>query len=32
MALEILTEWRLALAAEDFGAWLERGAPSADAP
>ena len=31
MALDILHEWRLALAAPSFAAWLARGAPSADA-
>jgi hypothetical protein len=31
MALELLAEWRLACAAEDFAAWLDRGAPSEDA-
>jgi len=31
MALDVLAEWRLACAAEDFAAWLDRGAPSADA-
>ena len=30
MALDVLMEWRLACAADDFAAWLERGAPSAD--
>jgi hypothetical protein len=30
MAREVLAEWRLAAAAPDFRAWLERGAPSAD--
>jgi hypothetical protein len=31
MALDLLAEWRMALAAPDFMAWLERGAPSDDA-
>jgi hypothetical protein len=31
MALDVLAEWRLACAGEDFAAWLDRGAPSADA-
>ncbi len=31
MALDVLSEWRLACAGEDFAAWLDRGAPSADA-
>jgi hypothetical protein len=31
MALEILHEWRLAQVAPDFSAWLDAGAPSADA-
>jgi hypothetical protein len=31
MALEILGEWRLAQASPDFTAWLDAGAPSADA-
>jgi hypothetical protein len=31
MARDVLTEWRLACAADDFAAWLERGAPSDDA-
>ena len=31
MAIEILADWRLALAAPDFLAWLAGGAPSADA-
>ena len=31
MALDVLAEWRLACAAGDFAAWLERGAPSEDA-
>lgn len=30
MALDVLSEWRLACLAGDFGAWLDRGAPSAD--
>lgn len=30
MALDVLAEWRLACAGEDFAAWLDRGAPSAD--
>jgi hypothetical protein len=30
MALEILREWRLAVAAPEFGAWLSAGAPSDD--
>lgn len=30
MALEVLHEWRLAVAAPSFGAWLEAGAPSDD--
>lgn len=30
MALEILTEWRLAEASPDFVRWLESGAPSDD--
>jgi hypothetical protein len=30
MALDVLTEWRLACAADDFAAWLDRGAPSDD--
>ena len=30
MALEILTDWRLAQAAPDFLAWLAQGAPSED--
>jgi hypothetical protein len=31
MALEILAEWRLVAADPAFRAWLEQGAPSADA-
>ena len=31
VALRILEEWRLAKASPEFGAWLERGAPSDDA-
>jgi hypothetical protein len=31
MAMEILHEWRLAQLAPDFRAWLQAGAPSADA-
>jgi len=31
MALEILDEWRMALAAEGFRSWLAEGAPSDDA-
>ena len=31
MALEILTEWRLAAASQPFRQWLTRGAPSDDA-
>lgn len=31
MARAVLEEWRLAQAMGDFAAWLERGAPSADA-
>lgn len=30
MALDVLTEWRLACLADDFAAWLDRGAPSDD--
>jgi hypothetical protein len=30
MALEVLNEWRLACLADDFAAWLDRGAPSDD--
>ena len=30
MALEVLQEWRVALAAPSFRAWLERGAPTDD--
>src|SRR5262249_29520021 len=30
MALEVLTEWRLATASPAFKAWLDRGAPSED--
>lgn len=30
VALEILTEWRLAATSPDFRTWLERGAPSDD--
>lgn len=30
MALEVLDEWRIALAAPSFRAWLEEGAPSDD--
>ena len=30
MALEVLAEWRLAASLPEFGAWLERGAPSDD--
>jgi hypothetical protein len=30
MALDVLAEWRLALAAPDFLDWLARGAPSED--
>jgi hypothetical protein len=30
MALDVLTEWRLAQAVPDFRAWLDRGAPSGD--
>jgi hypothetical protein len=28
MALEVLAEWRIAVAAPGFGAWLDEGAPS----
>lgn len=31
MALDVLAEWRLACAAQDFAAWLAHGAPSDDA-
>ena len=31
MALELLSEWRLAQASGEFRSWLERGAPSDDA-
>jgi hypothetical protein len=31
MALEVLAEWQLATTSEPFRAWLEQGAPSADA-
>jgi hypothetical protein len=31
MALAVLEEWRLAHRMESFAAWLEQGAPSADA-
>lgn len=31
MALDVLGEWRFACTAEDFAAWLDRGAPSEDA-
>lgn len=31
MARDVLAEWRLACAADDFAAWLARGAPSEDA-
>jgi hypothetical protein len=31
MALDVLTEWRLAQTSERFRSWLEHGAPSADA-
>jgi hypothetical protein len=31
MALDVLAEWRLALASPQFSAWLVQGAPSADA-
>ena len=31
MALDILTEWRLAEASPEFSQWLARGAPSDDA-
>ncbi len=30
MAISILEEWKLAAAAPEFSAWLQRGAPSAD--
>jgi len=30
MALEVLAEWRLVSTVPDFGAWLDRGAPSDD--
>ncbi|MDP9353858.1 MAG: hypothetical protein M3R02_00975 [Chloroflexota bacterium] len=30
MAMDILDEWRLALASEEFRAWLDEGAPSDD--
>ncbi len=30
MAMDILDEWRLALASEEFRAWLDQGAPSDD--
>jgi len=32
MALDVLTEWRLAEASPAFSSWLARGAPSDDAP
>ena len=31
MALDVLADWRLATTSDAFRAWLERGAPSADA-
>ena len=31
MALDVLSEWRMALQVPDFRSWLEQGAPSADA-
>jgi hypothetical protein len=31
MALDILADWRLATTSDAFRAWLEQGAPSADA-
>jgi hypothetical protein len=31
MALDVFAEWRLVAVAPEFGAWLARGAPSADA-
>ena len=31
MAMDVLDEWRLALASEEFRAWLDEGAPSDDA-
>jgi len=31
MALDVLNEWRLACLADNFAAWLDRGAPSEDA-
>lgn len=31
MALDLLHEWRLALASPSFQVWLSRGAPSDDA-
>lgn len=30
MAMEILTDWRLATASPDFRVWLDQGAPSDD--
>ena len=30
MALEVLAEWRLVSSLPEFGAWLDRGAPSDD--
>jgi hypothetical protein len=31
MALEVLADWQLATTSDAFRAWLEQGAPSADA-
>jgi hypothetical protein len=31
MALDVLADWRLAATSDAFRAWLEQGAPSADA-
>jgi hypothetical protein len=31
MALDVLADWRLATRSDAFRAWLEQGAPSADA-
>jgi hypothetical protein len=31
MALDVLSDWRLALSSTEFRSWLQRGAPSDDA-
>jgi hypothetical protein len=32
MALDVLSDWRLAQSSAEFRSWLDQGAPSDDAP